>query len=1538
MRRARVARWGAVVVLALVALVATGVGVLTNTDWGRAQVRTRALAALTEAVHGRVSLGRVSGNLLRGLTLHDLVITDSSGGPFLQAREVHAGYAVWPLISKRVDLSDVRIDSATIVLDRPPNGVWNYERIFPTDSTAATESGPGFGDWVVLRDVAVTRTRLMVRIPWRPDTTLGAADRDSSARAALAGESRTVVIRHAGGGLQQVQDFQSINARLPLVRIAHPDERTRRIEVDSLRMVALAFAPPAADVRQLSGAFELDSDSLWFDRVALTLPASRAQLRGRYGIESGDLRLSATGAPVALDDLRFLYPALPREGSARMTLLLDWTGPIQRYDVRELDLRTGTASMRGTLGLTMNSAPAGEAFRLDNTALTFARVPTALLERLVTGLDIPRTGTLSGTAIATGTADAMQVDGDITFDDQRSGRSRVLAAGELGATNGIFRAEGLRVTLSPLQVDLMQLVAPSLPVGGTLSGNAILDGRTDGRLAARALRLRHDDRSERSSVTGSAAFRFTADGLDALDVDLFARPLSLLTIGRFAPAAELRGAVSGPIRVSGPLRALAVDTRLESPQSGVIAARGTLDLASRELGYALDITTSLFDASALSGKAPRTSLSALLQTRARGIDPATMRGTFAADLLASSIDTVAVDSVQLRASTANGLLTLDTLWIRGPSTMLAAGGTFGLAESRVGTLAWRAQVDSLAAIRRYLPPSDSGVVPARPLNTAERLARARADSMREDQALRVARAAGAADPPRPVRVDTAPAIPRDSLAGALTASGRATGHLKAFDLTGLLDATRLLALGSAVTRARAEFTWRGALTDSAQLAVRVSADSLRAVGFELDSVHTTVNYRAPGGDATVAIFQNDARDYSAAATFAIFDDRREITFNQLQLRFDTTRWTSARPEGVRWGQPGVFLDSLDLRSDGGGRLFANGRVPSDGAADLQFIVNNFQLADLLGLAQSDVNGRGRVSLEARVVGSSRDPRIEGQLALADSRYRDARVPDLQSTFRYAARSLDVRALLADSARGPTRPVATATATLPIDLAFSGVTGSRLLDAPASGAVRADSLPLALISRFTDALANMGGDASGAVTLAGTLKKPSVSGGLALRNAGARVTALGIDVTDVNGAVRVLNDSLVIDSLVAWSRGRMALSGGIGIRDLAAPTVDLRFAADRAEVLDNEQGHVRADAAITARGPLDDVFVQGTAQVREGILYIPRPDNREVISAGDPAVFAVLDTGTLRSKELVSAQSPLLANLRMDLGLRVDRDTWVRSQDANVEIYSEGDLRVVVDRRRQALALDGVVNTDRGEYEFLGKRFQVKRGAVQFIGTQEINPLLQITGEYEVKQASRPALAIRIVIGGTLNSPRLTLETDAQPPISQSDLLSYLAFGSETGSLLQFGGSSLAGGTAGGGLVGTSAALATRQLTGIALGVLVNELEGQAARSLGADVFTITPANVPPELASGNFGALTTFLKGTQVEFGKYMTTRTFVGLQLQATTTPGFRVQHQVGRTPGLTLETTFQPRFFLPAPSLSQQEITKANALGVFLVRRWRF
>ena len=165
--------------------------------------------------------------------------------------------------------------------------------------------------------------------------------------------------------------------------------------------------------------------------------------------------------------------------------------------------------------------------------------------------------------------------------------------------------------------------------------------------------------------------------------------------------------------------------------------------------------------------------------------------------------------------------------------------------------------------------------------------------------------------------------------------------------------------------------------------------------------------------------------------------------------------------------------------------------------------------------------------------------------------------------------------------------------------------------------------------------------------------------------------------------------------------------------------------------------------------------------------------------------------------------------------------YSRSQEKRAAFQRETGVPVVSDLRTMLSypMMDGVILTERGEYVFMTRRFTVKRGSATFINSTELNPTLQGTAQYKVNQPNREAINIQIVVGGTLHSPNISLTSDAQPPIPQSDLLSYLAFGQSSSSLVQLEGSGLTNGSGGSNLVGAGAALASRQLAGVAIGVV-----------------------------------------------------------------------------------------------------------------------
>jgi translocation and assembly module TamB len=922
-----------------------------------------------------------------------------------------------------------------------------------------------------------------------------------------------------------------------------------------------------------------------------------------------------------------------------------------------------------------------------------------------------------------------------------------------------------------------------------------------------------------------------------------------------------------------------------------------------------------------------------------------MRAAFGADLAASTIDTVVLDTAHIRIAIAGGLARVDSALLKGSGATALVNGTFGLASNAHGELQYSIRVDSLKTLARYLPPADTGSVPPRPRLVAERLAQARRDSAARADSTMVARAATGLPPLPRLQVDTPQAVRRDSLAGSVYAAGTIVGWVHELELRGRLAAQNIIARGSSVRRARMEYSGTRRLAAGPIVAVGADMDSVSAGGFALDSVNVRMAYGSPNGKAAILLVQDSGRTYTAGGDFTLHTGHNELHLRDLALRFDSTTWTAARPGAIRWGATGFEVNQLELTAGEGRRIAVNGRLPSDsGAGKLDLTIDNFEVGDIAALLQSDLPARGLVSLRTTIEGPTRAPLMRGAAGLVGGTWGGKPLADARLAFNYANERLDARL---EAERSGRVPFAVATARVPINLAL----GTKAPRFPSGGLevnIDADSLPLGLVPTFTSLVSDMSGLAVGSIRIRGTTKRPALVGAVGLTGGSVRFEPTGVFYHDVSAAIRMMRDTIVIDSIAGYAGGRIFVRGGLGIAKLTSPSFDVRLQADNARVLDNERGSVRASANVALRGPFDNARANGNVSVRSGVLYIPESNHKRVIGAGDPALVAVIDTALAGQAGLLVTESPLMANLQINVAANVQRDTWVRSRDANIEVFTPPgeDLRIRMNRRTGAIALEGALTTDRGEYTFLSKRFQVRQGTATFIGTAEPDPSLQITGEYEVRTPEREALAIRVLIGGTATQPRISLESDAQPPIPQSDLLSYLAFGRSSSSLLQLEGSSLSGsggGTTVGGLAGASASLLGQRLAAVALDAFVEDFEGQATRQTGADVFNITPADISSE--TRNRGA-TGFLQGTQIEVGKYTDPRTFFALQTRLSmfasrredrASPGFRIQRRTGK--GFRVEASFEPRYLLKAPTLEiNQRIAGTAVFGAFHIREWRF
>ena len=1664
------------ILAAILLVVVVALFVISSTEWGREQVRRTAVSQLQGAINGEVEIGRVEGNLLSAVRLIDVSIVDSAGRPFIRADTVSTGYSLGGLLRKRINLDDLRLVGAEVVLDRPPDAEWNFQRIFASEADGDTTTS-AWGKWVELRDVTLVDSRLTMRTEWEPPPDLTQTQKREAIREVLAGETRANVVE-VPGGYRNVMDFRELNAAIDRVLVAHPDTASIPIDVDHFSGILEPFNPPAADVRDLSGHFRLRGDTLYFTNIDAVLPDSRMRADGFYAMESSELVLSADGSPVTLADLQWLYPALPEQGGGSLEIEYTMEALTQRIVARDIDLRIGESELKGGADITF-----GETVRIQDTDLRFAQFDTRLIESIAPDLTLPRHGRLNGRLSLDGSPTDMRLDGDVAFDDYEGGTSRIVAAGRVAAADEV-RLHGLQVQFQPLQAEIVRAVSPNLPLRGTIEGRANLTGVVGDRMQIESNLVMHDPQTGLSRVAAegglvfgdairlenlrmqldplqldllrpysadvplgatasgpvrlngslegmlqidgdltlddpaSGVSRVSADGavdlggemkferlefqfnplrlelvrfmqpdfplggilegsatisglpstrLDFVadlvhseadershvvgqgtvatgprgdvNLDLQVQPLSLRTVGRFAPQAGLRGEVEGAVNVSGTLDDLLVDADLRLDDGGSIDVSGRLDLASSETAYQLTAALENFDPSAVTERTPvATSLSGTAHAEGRGFDPATMNARLRADFEGVEVEEYEADEISLQLDVADGMAVVSPSVVRLSSAEAQIEGTFGLISGRQGELAYRITVDSLDTFEPLLPvPSDTGVVRPRPTIRQEAMRaaeRARSDAEVEFLAtgmLPEAQATG----PAPV-ITT---IKRDSLAGSLEASGMIRGNLDRFDADGHAVVDEFIYQGHYVESGELDFTLADVGSEEFDASVDASLGSMLLAGYAFDGAVVDATYvggRYGAGEIEVEIEQDEATNLRLDAAFLLSLERNELRIRDMALLMDTVAWNATSTAALYWGGEGIRVDRLELRSDAGARVFIDGDLPVEGPANLQVAVSDFEIGQLFELLQDDREASGLLSLDARVQGSSQSPQIEGEAALLEASVGGDAVPDVRAVFEYVDEELVASATLVQEGVG----TADVQAQIPIRLTL-GNGGPGLLDRPMQIDMQAERLTLDALPVFTSQVQSVDGTVDADISITGTPGNPVIEGDVSLAMETLYFVPLGISFEPIVGHASAAGGVLQIDSLVAWSDGPVRITGSIDLESLTMPAFDLELEAQETWVIDTDDANLQVDADLTIVGPFDALEIDGLVRTRRGVIYVPELSefgSVNIVNLDDPAIFERTDTLLVAQREFVTERSPIVENLQVDIEVAIDRDVWLRSTEANVEIYTPSDvgpLHIEMSGLQGQPTIEGTINTDRGEYEYLSRRFTLTRGAVTFLDSEEINPMLQLAAEHEVALPGREALTIRIVVSGLMRDLQINLESDAQPPIPQTDLLGFLAFGREASTLIQGQGSSVSGQSASGsGLVGNVAGVATQQFTAIALDAMFSRLEADISRDLGLDVFRITPASVPADIFSGSY---INVLRGTEMEAGVYLGPRLFVAAQARPTLSyPGIRLEYRTRRD--FEWSASWSPRYVPIVPTLREPEPAQVGVFGSFLFKEWRF
>jgi translocation and assembly module TamB len=1317
--RRQAARFLFVFVVGSLAMVLGVLTSMTLTPPGRDLLARTVSRILDRIVIGTVKVGAISGSFIYDLTLENLVVRDTSGALLADLPRARVSYRLPNLIAGQVVLSGLELDRPTIQLIKHRNGRMNYEEVLGIGKGSKGGTSP----LVVFHNVEMTDGTLRIALPWTPPrSAVSELSVDSALRAERSKPGR--VIEQSPEGLRRVILLSDLATRISNMQIATPDRKPFTIDLDSL---ATRVSDPGVTVRDAVGRVRIRGDSAVFSLARAALPDTRLSGGGAVTWPRDTILFDfqVISPHVNMEDLRWVSPNFPAMAGRGVLAARSETGARTAYDIRDLHLRGELGQVDGDL-VTITDKRRGLGVRDMNLRLTGLD-----LDAVRPYLDtLPFAGKLTGSLAGSGFLNAMDVSLEWAYTDASiAGNPLTTISGEGGV--GASRDNGLTFTnfgVKQSNIDLrtVRRLAPAVILPGRLMAVGTLNGPM--RNVTFNGTAQHQDLDLPPSQLEGTVHLDTRGEILGMSTDVALDPLSFEGIRRAFPTMKTRGEVRGRFRSEGTLERLLIDASLAG-QIGTLEAHGYATVRPPRWGADnLQLRFSKLDLSALTGRNVPSSLNGELL--ASGIVDTTQapEGELRLALSRSRVREWTLDSVSTTVGLRDSVIRLDTAYAVWKGAVVGGSGTLGWRAPQTGRMEINLTADSLIAFDSLLL-AVSG------------------------------QTRGTSPESRP-------------LGGTGRGTVQLAGSLDTLEMIGNLQLENVEWQRMASPKITGGFTWIGGKRP--QLTASIGSDSLLAEKWSFHRLGAQVRGWADSLDWSVGSAVGSSSRIDGAGRWWQHGNSQVAWFDSLAFSLPNNRYRLDESFAVTLSDSAPAISPVTLRSgDGSGIIQLGGRVPGASEGSLELRVLGLDLRDAYSALQRDTAAvAGLVDLDLRVGGTAEAPTFRGTTTLNAARFGDFEAPFIQGVLDYAGRKLEANLLVWKTGEN----VMQVESRLPLDLAFRGVK-KRQVEGPLSVHARGDSVDLGILEALTPSIADVRGSMSIDMNVAGTWQQPQFAGGAEIHGGAMSLPGLGVRYDGLEGRANFQGDSLVLSQLQLRSGGTLGITGSILLRDFSRPILNLGFDAEAFRALDVKSFLTfTGSGTLQLQGPLFHSTLTGNLTSNSGVLYFADLVSKRIIDLEDPTIADLVDTTLLRKENLgTSFQNRFLDSLNIqNLRVVLGSDVWLRSAEANIQLGGE----VLVSKTAKTYAPSGTLDALRGNYTLkigpVSRDFTVDRGSVRYFG--DLNAGLDIKATHVVRGVRGEEVPVIANITGTLYAPKVELQSTFNPPISETDLVSYLVTG------------------------------------------------------------------------------------------------------------------------------------------------------------------
>src|SRR5678815_4649618 len=285
-------------VCTLIIGIASMVVIVTQTTWFKEWLRGFIVKQADDYVNGRLSIGRIDGNLFFGVEMEDVDVA-MNGEQVIALKDVGVDYNFLTFLTGHVVLDQIRLNEPTLRLEKTEKG-WNLAALIK----AQTPETPQNRKPIEIGEIGISQGTLYLQS--QPGGPVGTSSVDVP----------TVI--------------DKIDASLGVTSDAN------ELKVD-VRHVTLRGSNPRFGVNALSGIVRRHEDSLTIENLSLRTEETSLRAGGSIrDLDSGNpvINIKASSDKFSVSELANVMPALRLYENLQPAFEVNASGPADRLDVQ----------------------------------------------------------------------------------------------------------------------------------------------------------------------------------------------------------------------------------------------------------------------------------------------------------------------------------------------------------------------------------------------------------------------------------------------------------------------------------------------------------------------------------------------------------------------------------------------------------------------------------------------------------------------------------------------------------------------------------------------------------------------------------------------------------------------------------------------------------------------------------------------------------------------------------------------------------------------------------------------------------------------------------------------------------------------------------------------------------------------------------------------------------------------------------------------------------------------------------------------------